>query len=85
MLAVIPTDPPGRRKIDHREALCGIGISHSSINGACVSARQIFSGGCGIWRSTTSERVAAVRRSRVGSARAVKISVEVMGIKTYNL
>src|SRR5262245_11477612 len=34
-------------------------ISHSSINGPCVRARQIFSGGCGISRSTTTERVAA--------------------------
>src|SRR5882762_7203975 len=32
-------------------------ISHSSIRGLCVSARQIFSGGCGISRSTTRERV----------------------------
>src|SRR5262245_3403749 len=32
-------------------------ISHSSIRCGCVSARQIFSGGCGISRSTTTERV----------------------------
>jgi hypothetical protein len=34
-------------------------ISHSSISGPCVRARQIFSAGCGISRSTTIERVAA--------------------------
>ena len=32
-------------------------ISHSSIRCGCVSARQIFSGGCAISRSTTTERV----------------------------
>src|SRR5262249_41066734 len=34
-------------------------ISHSSISALCVRARQTFSGGCGISRSTTTERVAA--------------------------
>jgi hypothetical protein len=33
IVAVIPTDPPRRRKIDHHEAWGGIGINHSSING----------------------------------------------------
>src|SRR5216683_7222675 len=32
-------------------------ISHCSIRCGCVSARQIFSGGCSISRSTTTERV----------------------------
>ena len=34
-------------------------ISHCSISGPWVKARQTFSGGCGISRSTTMERVAA--------------------------
>src|SRR3974390_728345 len=34
-------------------------MSHSSIRCGCVSARQIFSGGKGISRSTTTERVSA--------------------------
>jgi hypothetical protein len=51
MLAVIPTDPPWRRKIDHREASDRIGgISYCSINRPCVSARQTSCGGCDIWR-----------------------------------
>jgi hypothetical protein len=37
IFAIIPTDPPGRCKIDHHEVL-----GHSSINRPRVSARQIF-------------------------------------------
>jgi hypothetical protein len=66
IFAFIPTDPPGRRKIDHREASGGIGISHSSINGPCVS--QICCGGCGIGRPTTSERVAMANSRMVHPA-----------------
>jgi hypothetical protein len=35
-------------------------ISHASISGPCVSARQIFSGGWAITRSTTTDRLAAL-------------------------
>jgi hypothetical protein len=39
ILAVIPTDPSERRKIDHDEALGGTGISHSPIKFASARVR----------------------------------------------
>jgi hypothetical protein len=87
MLAVIPTDPPGRRKIDHREALCG--NRHQPL----LDQQTLRERAPDLLRrmrhlALDDERTRGRRSKiarRVGSARAVKISVEVMGIKTYNL
>jgi hypothetical protein len=89
MLAVIPTDPPGRCKIDHDEALDRIGINHSSINRACVSAADLFrlmrhlalererargSGEFAHWSITVQE---AFRDDRTGRARRRNINLSI--------
>jgi hypothetical protein len=66
ILKVIPTDPSKRRKIDHRVAFGGTGISQSSINRPCVSPRQTLCGGYHV-RGSTTRASGGFRDDRTGS------------------